>query len=85
MTMIEAGVKKFVDRRFDQQAITETRKYVPLYFRNQMSATYKQDETTLQKIIKDFIKPQNDNASVILHIYYKSRKLQQLLIKNNPH
>ena len=57
---------------------------VKLYYKNQMSSQYKQEETNLHKIINTNITT-NEGEPVPLCIYYKSRKLANLFIKNNPH
>ena len=57
---------------------------VNLFFRNQMTTQHDIDENNLNKIISDHVKP-TDGRHIKLHIYYKNRHLQQLLIKNNPH
>ena len=47
-----------------------------------MSSQYKQEENNLKKIIKKNLTPK-PNATIKLAIYYKTRKLSSLLIKNN--
>ena len=48
-----------------------------------MTYNYKQVEKELQTIIKRNIKPTASSSSVNLRIYYKNKKLKDLLIKNN--
>ena len=55
-----------------------------LFYRNQMSSQYKQEETNLRKIIYENVTPR-EGSSIKLSIYYKNRKLSQLFIKNNIH
>ena len=57
---------------------------VNLYYRNQMTSQYIQDEENLQNLVKCNVQPA-EGKEIILYIYYKNKKLQQLLIKNNPY
>jgi hypothetical protein len=47
-----------------------------------MSNHYKLREQNLRKIIKENIEPKAENSNLNLCIYYKSRKLQHLLLSN---
>ena len=57
---------------------------VKLFFQNQMTANYKQDEKNLNNIISKYVQPSSSNSRVSLHIYYKNRKLKNLFIRNKP-
>ena len=54
-------------------------------FLNQISAQYKQDEKQLTQIIHRNVRAADNNGKVKLNIYYKNKKLSNLLIKNNIH
>ena len=58
---------------------------INLFFHNQMSSNYKQDEQQLIGIINKNVHPINDLNKIKLVIYYKSKKLGSLFIKNNVH
>ena len=49
-----------------------------------MTSSYKIDEKVLKNIIKQTIKCTNENESIKLNIYYKNRKLSNLVMKNSP-
>ena len=49
-----------------------------------MSSLYKQEEKNLHNIIENNIKPVH-NQKIKVMIYYKNKKLSNLLIRNNPH
>lgn len=65
--------------------ISVTNNTVKLFYRNQMSNKYKQEEICLKKMIGDCVHPTDPQSRLSLHIYYKNRKLSQLFIKNNQH
>jgi hypothetical protein len=56
---------------------------IKLFFRNQMSNTYKQTEKEMQTIIHQNVKPTENNKKLKLFIYYKNKKLKHLFIRNN--
>ena len=49
-----------------------------------MTSSYKIDEKVLKNIIKQNIKCTNENESIKLNIYYKNRKVSNLVMKNSP-
>ena len=49
-----------------------------------MTSAYKQEESSLHKIINDDVTSVQSKRLKLL-IYYKSRNLKNLFIKNNPH
>ena len=58
---------------------------VEFYYRNQMTSNYKQVEKELTTIINSNIEtkqPMKQKLKFI--IYYKSRKVKNLFIRNNP-
>ena len=50
-----------------------------------MTLNYKQDEKQLKTILSKNLKSIDSNKKIRLVIYYKSKKLKNLLIKNNVH
>ena len=69
------------DADSDQTTQVET---IKLYFRNQMTNTYKQVERELKKIVYDYV-TEEENKELKILIYYRNKKLKNLLIKNNMH
>ena len=49
-----------------------------------MTSSYKIDEKVLKNIIKQNITRTNENEGIILNIYYKNRKVSNLVMKNSP-
>ena len=88
MAVIDSVISRFVDSKVkssEEQNEAETKKNVSFYFLNQMSENYKQDEKQLQDIFNKNVSPISNDSHVQLIIYYKSRKLKDLFIKNNVH
>ena len=48
-----------------------------------MTNTYKMEEKKLRKIIEKYAKPTNKEKTIDIRIYYKNRKLKNILIRNN--
>ena len=86
MEVIDGEVRKFMDPKYSNMDENPTEKQqIPLYYQNQMNSQYLQEEKSLRKIISNHVAPREDTAEVKLQIYYKSRTLRQLFVKNNPH
>ena len=49
-----------------------------------MTSNYKAEEKKLHEIIEKHVKPTNSESSVKLTIYYRNRKLKDMIIKNKP-
>ena len=56
---------------------------IQIYYKNQISSAYKEDEKTIKKIIQDNVFPTNTEDKLNLIIYYKSKKTSNLLLKNS--
>lgn len=54
-----------------------------VYYRNQMSSSYREDERILKSIVKSNIKCVNEDEELKLLIYYKNRKTKDFLMTNN--
>lgn len=67
----------------DNTALTVKSEDIKLYFRNQMSNSYKMTEKELQKIIYSNVEHRNPLNRINLLIYYKNKKLKNLFIRNN--
>ena len=84
MKIIDTIIKSFMNKKTrENNQTTENYQTIELYYRNQMTSSYKQEEKRLNKIITDHLQPTSENTKIDLKIYYKSQKLQLLLIKNN--
>ena len=76
-------LKKYVQQKQSQSQETPNQT-LDLFYRNQMTSSYKIDEKVLKNIIKQNIKCTNENESIKLNIYYKNRKVSNLVMKNSP-
>ena len=85
MKLIEDQINKFLNRKLSTKLATPNQNSINIYYRGQMSSMYKQEETRLNKIFIDQISPCDPESKVNLLIYYKSRKVGNLFIRNNPH
>ena len=84
--LVEREIKSFLQKRCEGGTRgSDQSADVSLFFQGQMTNQYKQEEQNLHKIIDDHLAPTDDNARIKLHIYYNSKKLSNLFIKNNPH
>ena len=84
--VVENIINSFINSKVMKvEANSQEKTDVTLYFESQMTQNYKQDENQLKAIINSNIRPVAVNDRVKLIIYYKSRKLKNLFIKNNMH
>ena len=60
-------------------------KKIYLYFRNQMTSQYKMGEKKLKQIMNACISPVVENKAVKLNVYYRTRRLENILIRNRSH
>jgi hypothetical protein len=86
MSIIDDTVRKFLQQKTAPNENNDGNgKQFIFYFQSQMSSNYKMEERHLQMIIAKNVRPVNVNDRIKLLIYYKNRKLKNVLIKNNPH
>jgi len=84
MQVIDDVVEKFLNNVMITPNSDHNQQNIDLYYENQMSSHYKADETRIRSIISDNIRPTVDSTKVNLIIYYKNRKLKDLVIRNRP-
>ena len=58
--------------------INDNNNKIKIYYKNQMSISYKIDERIIRNVIKENIRFTNDNAKLNVIIYYKSPQTAQL-------
>jgi hypothetical protein len=88
MSVIEKTVKSFINSKTQRAQTEPAKKKITIFFQNQMSASYKSEEMQLQQIIKENVTPVKGSDEVKLLIYYRNRKLRDLIISNkakSPH
>ena len=85
MCLIERTVSKFL-ATIKQPTTTEKKSETSdLYFRNQMTSRYKQDEKKLNQIRNAYSSLVAENKAVKLIVLYKIRRLSNLFIRNRSH
>ena len=72
MSVIDATVSKFMSAIQNPTASAEQQAedVITLYFRNQMTSQYKNDEAKLKQLINTHVAPTSENSSVKLIIIY---------------
>ena len=86
MKLIDKEVDKFLSKKLCPNPPTTpatSPEPIALYYRNQMTSTYKQEELNLKRLIETHVKP-TDERKIKLMIYYKNKKLRNMFIRNNP-
>ena len=64
---------------------TDKRDKIPIYFKNQMTPSYKVDERILKTILSRNTECTSTDTSLDLIVYYKNMKTSNLIMQNNPH
>ena len=64
---------------------TDERDKIPIYFKNQMTPSYKVDERILKTILSRNIECTSTDTSLDLIVYYKNMKTSNPIMQNNPH
>jgi hypothetical protein len=82
--VIDKTINNFLKTKFKTQRpeTKQDKENLQLYFEGQMTSSYLHQEKVLKAIIKKWVKP-NENTTLKTTIFYKNRKLKQLLIKNS--
>ena len=74
MAIIDKEIQQFLNKKQVETNQEQPRKdSLSLYYRNQMSSNYKQEEKNLRKIIEDHTSPTAENTEIKLQIYYKNK------------
>ena len=83
-SLVDKEIQQFLSRKFEPNInMDQPNNEVFFYYRNQMSSQYKQEERNIRKIVNNHISSPSSN--IRLHVYYKNKKLSQLMIRNNIH
>ena len=85
MKVIDNVVNKFISSKTSLEETRNNSNNIELFYENQMWSNYKIDEKQVTEIIKKNVKPVDSNVSINLNIFYKIRKLKNIVIINNPH
>lgn len=79
---IDHEIKSQMDRVNTKQ-VNEKPDTITLFVKNQMSSAYRVDEKVLKHIVLSNTKPTHDNVKIKVQIFYKNRKMHNLIMKNN--
>ena len=87
MNLIEDTIKKFLDSKINnqQRQQDETCNSIKLFYQSQMTSNYKMEEQQIKEIIGKNIKPSNPAEDIKLHIFYRNKKLRNLVMRNRYH
>ena len=90
--LVDQVTKEFINKKQDNKLHAQNKRdtanteqqtnQVEFYYRNQITSNYRQVEKELTAIINSSIETTNE-AKLKLNIYYKSRKVKNLFIRNN--
>lgn len=82
--MIDELIYKFINSKNESQPKTKLKKdAITIFYQSQMHNNYKLDERVIREIVTTNTKCNADNQEVKLIIYYKNKKSQNLIMKNN--
>ena len=80
--LIDKTIKQFLNNAIRNNPEETPKKHkITLFYKNQMTSYYKNEEIQIRKIISDHVKLKEINTAINLLIYCKSRKLKNLIIK----
>ena len=82
MRVIEDEVNRFLDMKLVDPINHSDKNVTQIYYQGCMHTHYKQEERNLNKIIHENISPA-EGLAIKLSIYYKTKKLSNMFIKNN--
>ena len=82
MKLISSTVAKFLNEKFEPSARDDKQEEIKFFFQNQMTSNYKMDERILKELFNKHVSPASENDKIGLHIYYRTKKLSNLIIKN---
>ena len=82
MELIDKNVKEFVTAKFETTLLKPMKNKIDIFYESQMSSNYKVEEKQLSSIISRHVIPANDDHEVNLRIFYKNKKLKNLIIRN---
>ena len=79
---IDQEIRSQIDRVNGKRA-EDKQDTITLFVRNQMSSAHRTDERVLRHIVLSNTRSTQDNVKIKVQIYYKSRKIHNLVMKNN--
>jgi hypothetical protein len=79
--MLDKIINNFINHKLEQEDKSRDNDGINLFFKGQMTSQYQQQEEQLRKIVRKNLKSAKDLRTTI---YYKNRKLKNLLIRNAP-
>ena len=82
MELIDKTVREFINSKLETTPPKPVKNKIDLFYESQMNSNYKQEERQLSNIISKYVKPANDDQEINLRIFYKNKKLKNLIIRN---
>ena len=83
MKLVDNCVNSFLQSKLSNERNNlDDKTKIKIYYKNQMNGQYKKDEKVIKDIIKQNVKPTNENEKIDV-IYYKNLKTKNLIMKNN--
>ena len=70
-------------KRTENNSTDDLKKYITIYYCNQIHPNYRQDENTIKKIIKTHVIPKEPMTHIKTIIYYKKFKTSSIIVKNS--
>lgn len=84
MKIIESIVNDYVRKKIEKEDCVQ-KQQINLYFQGQMVQNYEVEEKQLKNIVKKYVRPTSEDKELNICIYYKNRKLKNLVMKNKLH
>ena len=86
INVIDGEIGKFLDRKASPDTNTTAEgSTISLFYRNQMSSQYKQEEENFKKIISDYITPTDANNKIQFNFFIRIRNCETFSSKLTSH
>ena len=82
MKLISSTMEKPINEMFESSAQDNNKEEIKIFFQNQITSNYNMDERILKKTINKHVSQASDNDKIGHHVYYPTKKLNNLIIKN---
>ena len=82
MKQVSNSIAKFINEKFEPSVRDNKNKRIKILFQNQMISNYKMSEGILTEIFNKHVSPGSDKDKFSLYVYYRTRKLSNLILKN---
>ena len=83
LATIDQQIQATIDKYVNSTQTSDQGNTINIYYKNQMTTSYKAEESALKNIIRRNCKPTNPEDRINLSIYYQSPTTTSLIISNN--